>query len=115
MTDECRPPENTPDGTWCELVRDDERLIAEWTGASWNHGWLRRASPDLIYGLGWRFHSIAAPPAVVYRKNRFVIGYGYRAHSSSKCGPSRIFQSPPQVIATCSSTAARFTAAPSAV
>lgn len=39
---------------------------------------------------------------------------GYRPHSSSKCGPSgNRAQSPPQVIATSSSAAARFIAAPS--
>ena len=41
--------------------------------------------------------------------------HGYRSHGSSKCGPSRNFgQSPPHVIGTLHSTAARFTARPRA-
>jgi hypothetical protein len=73
MADECRPPVGTPDGTVCVLrVNDGEAFIA----ASWcsrddfgeweTYTWDRRGVIVRDYHMaarGWRFHSIAEPPA----------------------------------------------------
>jgi len=63
---ECRPPEDTPDGTVCWL-RGSGGL---WEPSRWwtdPDGWELlghddTSSPKYLMQCGWRFHSIATPP-----------------------------------------------------
>lgn len=62
---DCRPPENTPDGTYCWVLRFSSQKpeIAFW---GWGY-WLRigfdlRYSPSEMASAGYTFHSIAEPP-----------------------------------------------------
>ncbi len=77
MSAECRPPEGTPDGTWCRLRHKTRRgvkwgvLYAQWTNLGtpeqkrgrWDM-WPSAppVSPERMWLEGWRFHSIAEPP-----------------------------------------------------
>lgn len=68
--DECRPPVGTADGTWCLLWSDrlKNMIAAMWRFEMWVcHTWVSErptvVPPDTMQGLGWRFHSIAEPPA----------------------------------------------------
>lgn len=74
MTAECRPPEGTPDGTVCVLRAPIDLLSLPpkptFIKRVWKNetGWHLRdgghhLSPVYGYIVGYRFHSIAEPPA----------------------------------------------------
>ena len=75
VTPTCRPPEGTPDGAWALLARETgEMIAAKWqpdaniTAADeWGVWWPDIGSialrPGYLSDHGWRFHSIATPPA----------------------------------------------------
>jgi hypothetical protein len=65
---ECRPPEGTPDGTVCWLARGGRETeafrwrveIGRW--AYWEEfNTDYESSPERLYDIGFRFHSIATP------------------------------------------------------
>jgi hypothetical protein len=71
MTAECRPPEGTPDGTWCVLevqhtydsYIDVGRLRWRWVAGGWQrYADILPFTPSSMHAHGWRFHSIATPP-----------------------------------------------------
>lgn len=64
---DCRPPENTPDGTVCWLQDGSGfRAPAIWrdrVGGYWGWPVVNCARPpEWVARYGWRFHSIAEPP-----------------------------------------------------
>lgn len=76
MPAECLPPPGTPDGTVCVLVGHNDildlgevRMIARWHVRPWWRGGSYYEIPGLSDCIapwrlrGWRFHSIAEPPA----------------------------------------------------
>lgn len=71
MPDECRPPEGTKDGTWCNLTHVLERpdkppVQARWFGGGHNaERWEwppSSLSVERMTLFGFRFHSIAEVP-----------------------------------------------------
>jgi hypothetical protein len=71
VTDECRPPEGTPDGTVCVLQYGFSGVdyTPIWVTGTyhWPHptivGTVVAYMPEELAAAGWRFHSIAEPPA----------------------------------------------------
>jgi hypothetical protein len=71
---DCRPPEDTPDGTVCFLDGHHDvldlpiRLLATWHTRPWWRGGSYWTLPHIIQFFaprrmrGYRFHSIAEPP-----------------------------------------------------
>lgn len=60
---ECRPPPGTPDGTVCVLKRRADEWFTEWRGMRWFDANDTPHDPASLAIHGWRFHSIAEPPA----------------------------------------------------
>lgn len=67
MTAKCKPPPGTPDGAVCWL----RSAGGFWEPARWwtePDGWELMGHSEItpvsyLGGMGWRFHSIATPPA----------------------------------------------------
>lgn len=61
---ECRPPDETPDGTVCWLMNGMGHCVpVRWkSNAYLQFGYKEEYTPRYFRSCGYRFHSIATPP-----------------------------------------------------